>query len=353
MQNTNVKENPVKTTGLQYLLCAVCITMQILFILMFLNGICSVDGTTVSLESFITFIVAILEISYTQVYQTSSYCAQGIIYLVYGILLIKTLIVSFVNLGSSQRRMAGQKEGFSASFKYCIQYVLLASFFNSTRLSVMAEVMIVSGAIAFVLVQCCDYLFAVKRPTLAYIFSEVGYKIIELVICFLSVSLLLNNCIENVWNGFGVLFQSLGNLGEGGLDVPSLIYLLWQYVIRRVMLVVLSFMCFSAVTQTLRLDDELHEAGWKSFMVTAIVILVVDIIIYIALFTQGSELSVLQRAWDYIETVKGGTFSLVVLGIAGVLTDYFPVFKKYAVKKPLPVEQAPALVEGEESATME
>ncbi|MBQ8309074.1 MAG: hypothetical protein IJX96_04495 [Clostridia bacterium] len=340
MSNAKTAKKPVKTTGLQYLLCAVCAAMQILFFLMFLNGFCTVDGTKVYLETFITFIVAFFEIGQgLTVYNALSYCTQGIMYLVFGILLIKNSIVAFSHLGNPQYRVAWQKQGFTDSFKYCVQYVILASLINSVRFDVMVELLLSSGCIVFVAVKFCDYLFAEKKPAIGYILSKVGYKIIELAICFLLASLVLHNCVENAWNGIGLLFQVLGNAGESGVNGSALIYLLYQYVIREVMLGSLAFMYFNIITQTLSFDDGLYEAGWKSFMFTAIGVLVVDIVIYIGLFTQGSDISVVQRALDYIHTVKGGTFSLVILGIAGQLTTYFPEFQKYVVKK---AEEAPA-----------
>lgn len=334
MSNVQTAKQNVKTPGLQYLLCAICVVMQILFFLMFLNGFCTIDGTKVYLETFITFIVSFLEIGQSMtVYNALSYSAQGIMYLVFGILLIKNSIVSFSHLGNSQYRVAWQKQGFTDSFKYCIQYVILASLFNTVRFDGMVELLISSGCIIFIVVKFCDYLFAEKKFAVGYILSEIGYKIVELAICFLLASLVLHNAMENAWNGIGVLFQFLASAGESGINGSALIYLLYQYVIREIMVAALAFMYFNIISQTLSFDNGLGEKSWKSFMFTAIAVLSVDIIIYIGLFTQGSDISVVQRTLDYINTVKGGTFSLLLLGIAGQLTNYFPVVQKYATKK--------------------
>lgn len=343
MSNVQTAKTPVKMPGLQYLLCAICIVMQILFFLMFLNGFCTIDGTKVYLETFITFIVSFLESGQSlTVYNGLSYSAQGIMYLVFGILLIKNAIVSLSHLGDSQYRVAWQKQGFTDSFKYCIQYVILASLINVVRFDGMIELLIISGCSIFMVVKLCDYMFATKKFAIGYILSKLAYKIVELAICFLLASLVIHNCMENAWNGIGVLFQFLAGVGESGLNGSALIYLLYQYVIREIMLASLAFMYLSIISRTLSFDNGLGENSWKSFMFTAIGVLSVDIVIYIGLFTQGSDVGVIQRILDYINTVKGGTFSLLLLGIAGQLTNYFPVVQKYATKKE---EKAPVAFE--------
>lgn len=330
MSNENVQKTQAvsfkDTSVVEKICCFAWFFAQVIVMLFFLLGLCQVNGQTVSVLTFLNNIIDIFSLQWSMFYYYASSCAQGVLYLVILILLIVKFVRGITYWTNSTYRKAGLEESFKETCQLVIKYMLLSFAFNQVRFTSYATIALVLIFIAFVALEGLKALTTKRKPTVLYLISRFGYALVVCTLAAFVGVILCRNCIENLWNGTGLLF---GYLQDASGEV--IIQTLYTYIVKDVFYLVMLFVFFRVLEELASGKTVLGINQWKAILTISAVFASIDLIIY---FTFIGEIGndALESIFAQLKT-QSKTLSLLFFAIAGVLTGSYPLVKRYAPKK--------------------
>lgn len=340
MSNADIQKTEVvalkDTNIVEKVCCFAWFFAQVIVAVFFLLGFCQVNGQTVGVLTFLNNVIDIFSLQFSMFYYYASSCAQGVLYLVFLVLLIIKFIQSITYWTNSTCRKTILEENFKATFKLLIQYIFLSAALNQVRFTSYATIALILIFTFFIVLSGLKALISPRRPTALYLISRFGYAIIVCILVGGIGVLLCRNSIENIWKGMGLLFGYLkGTSGE------TIIQILYTYIVKDAFYLVMIFIFFK-ILQELELGKTvLGIDDWKALLTVSAVFVCIDLIVYFT-FTGTVGNDVLGAIIDQLKT-QSEILSILFFSIAGVLTGSYPIIKRYA-----PVKERAVVTDTEE-----
>ena len=350
MSNENVQKTEVVTfknaNVIEKICCFSWFFIQLAVTVFFLLGFCQINGETVSVLTFLNNIVDIFSMQWSLFYYYASSCAQGILYLVVFILLIKNLIRSITYWTNAEHRKTGMEETFKGTFKLMIRYMLLSFAFNQVRFTSYTKIAIVFMVIAFVALEGLKVLTVKRKPTILYLVSRFAYAAIVCALVIFIGMILCRNSFENVWNGLSLIF---GYMKDASGDM--IVQTIYAYIVKDVFYIILLFVFFAILNELSYSKTVLGINEWKGLLSVSAVFVGIDLIVYFT-FIGELEGDALGAIFDQLKT-QSEILSVLLFSIVGVMTGSYPVAKRYAPKKESVVIDAEKEPEDEEESEEE
>lgn len=346
-ENVQIKQAvPFKNANLvEKICCFAWFFTQLGAMVFFLIGLCNLNGKAISAVTFLNNIVDIFSLQWSMFYYYVSSCAQGILYLVVLICMIKNLIQAITYWTNAEHRKAGMEEMCKNTFKLIIRYVLLSFAINQVSLTSYAIPAFVLMAIVFVALEGVKVLSSNRMPSILYLVSRFAYAAIVCVLVVFLGQLLCRTSFETLWGGLSLIFGYLK-------DAPGevIIQTIYTYIVKEVFYLILLFVFFAILNELTYSKTVLGINEWKALLSVAATFVCIDLIVYFTFVGEFGN-NVLESIFEQLKT-QGEILSIVFFSIAGVLTGAYPVAKRYAQPKAVAVPASEEDEDGNEEVVV-
>ena len=288
-------------------------------LLAFLLGICTVNGTNMSIVGGIMSVIEIFSIKWKLWYYYLSMLAQGALYITICVLMIKGFVQGLLGLKKKEMTSVYIEDSFAGALKHILVYAFVSGLFSPLQLTGLGVAAIVIGAIVFVVGRLLYELSLPAKSSWLYLLASTGKRIFVVLLLALIGPKVTFVCVEGIIDGL-ITFGYI-NFSASGL------YVLYRKLAVSVFYAVLIGMYLRVVDAELYDLEVDRRAGWHSFMIASAVFAGVDFTLYMTLGVGSSNQDFLTKIGDYF-VVTTTAFPVLLLAIAGKLTEYFPVLNR-------------------------
>lgn len=329
MESVKSKSVKVNENSWHKIACWVWFIAQICIVVAYLFGVFSgEDG--MSVFSVLFSVLDVFSCRSFLWYQYLSVFANGVMYVIIGVKLVKELIgtIPVFKMKDVKNSLISGHTGFYNTVKLCIVYFLLASSLNQVVLTNFAVALWIMVGVVFVLGRVFEEL--AKAPNIAPIFllKTVLYGAVKVTVLIGLCSLVANDVVQGGLNGLVAIGTSF-NFSDGIYTV----YNIYQFFVIHVLQAIL--ICFFVGLLDITLYQDFDEGfyAWRNIFIISVIYVVFDLIFYIALFYVGGEADIIGMIGDYIQSSTAQTLPILALAGAGWIGCTFPYMRSYKTLK--------------------
>ncbi|MBQ3234986.1 MAG: hypothetical protein IJA97_02380 [Clostridia bacterium] len=269
--------------GLKGFTKTIYVLVQTILLLTFISGISVVNGKPVNALTFVFKILILFDFRFLNWFYYVSNVAQGVIYLIFLIFIIKDYIASikYWKWGT-----VDSVSMYSRSIlRYCMIYFIISFAFSKVELSSFALV----ALIGCVLLLCLAFIMERKledKVTLDFLLSSPVAFIVKILAFSLVMNFLMEPFLYKMIHGLSTLkfidkelpFLTNVHIIYDGLGTPILGFILMSFLI---------YVASSAVSKGFTFDSEYlswadERDYWKRLLILIIIMLAINMFFYFA-----------------------------------------------------------------------
>ncbi|MBE7067725.1 MAG: hypothetical protein E7381_00330 [Clostridiales bacterium] len=309
------------------------IIANLLLLIAFFAGFCSVKGKTITVLSVFDGLFDILSFKAVMWYYYLANFAHSVLYLTIGVkcvLKLKDLFFFFKHYEKGVKEVGAQSCAFSI-LKHCIVYFLLANILQETKITEFAFFACVMAIILFTIGKVLLELEQNKKISVAHLLKTATYFLVECLILILMSSYAIRPVVSGIIEGLDILFSYINLSVEAGW------YTLYKILVLEIMYAVIFFYYCKWITSVFAESEANKIYDRKEFMSVSLIILVIDLIVNVVFLIRARVGAFTEVLSVWFTTASVGLLPLALLAIAGHLISYFPEFAKYKKTVVLPV----------------
>ncbi len=328
---TKVSQQKIKGKTRGFSLAKACVLgANILLLIAFYAGFCSVRGKTINVLSFTDGILDVFELKEAMWYYYLANFAHSVLYLVTGVIctLRYKKVFVFWKKQENIRQSSALRENSNGILYSCILYFLCANMLVEAQLTQFAIIACIVAAVGLALGKVLLEIENTKEASKIHLITTGGYSLIEFTILFALALLLSHGVISGIIKGFDILFSYVDLSSQSGL------YTVYKTLVIEVLYAVLTVSYLkSAKVELLGFASDKKESR-KNFMKIAAVVLIIDVAVYTLLVARTSPEQIVDIMKGWFILAMAGFLPITLLSIAGNAVSTFPSFEKVAKRQP-------------------
>ncbi len=282
---------------------------QVAILAVYVLGLCSLNGKEVSVLTIIDVILSIFSINLSMWYQYLSSLIHGIMYLIFGVKMLKEFFTGFRKW--KDKDCDEIEKTFKMLLKNATMYLILSAALNHIELTFLGTVGYIA-CVAILAVGCITkQMSSGEGLSIGFIVTKPTVIVLKAIVIMMLSNLFMTDVVDGVINGFSLLGSVNFEAGSGA------IYIIFEGLILPIFRVVFTYRILNIVCDIC--DDNIVEESlhFKALMKLVITVLIVDLILYIGVAGITSSTAVTDKLLDYFEIAKTTFIPLVLLGVAG------------------------------------
>ncbi len=318
-----------KTSNKERITVLFFVIAQIVFGVAFLLGEFSGNMEKISIFQAIENLLLLFSFKTSLWYYYLSTSIQGIVFVVFGVLIIKYFIVSCQQLSNKDfgHRLFSVEEGFYEIYKKCILYILISCAFNPTTLCEAAKILLVVGLCVISVGKALHCFTFEEHWNWQYLVSETIYIFIKGLILGGLGAFVTQDVILDIVNGITILFTAI----DFSLGVVAL-YTLYQVIVVGIFHIILMINLYIAIDEVLYYKSEVVRVRWKKLFIIAGIYIVLDLVMNLVLANSGN-IEMVEAIKDYFQIARNVLIPIILLVCAGYFTSKFPAYETQAKKE--------------------
>ncbi len=309
--------------------CILINVVGVIFAAAYLFGAFSGTMEKITVISCINKILAIFSFHKSLWYEYVAATAQGIIYLVLGVLIIKATCRGFNRMKMKEEnvKIASVFIEFKNIFRYCTIYVIANNMLNQEGLAGWGRFFLIVGLLFVSLGEVYKNAVITKKWWWQYALSSGVYTLVKGILLIVVGSYIVTPFIKEILGNVRILFFGTLDFSTGILAVHTL----YKAIGVNIFHLILTVYLFQKMDEFFFYNK--YESAWKKLFITACVYLAVDLILFMALVGGGAQIDIMQAVAGYMQSGNHLPISIILISGAGRATTFFPTFYKKPISQ--------------------
>lgn len=318
--------------------CLLLTISLVLYTVAFVLGAFSGRGERISVIRAVEKIMKIFSFNIRMWDYYLANLAQGIMYIVIMIALIKSCIFGLKYLLWKKSTKYSQSEmlsnEFATVYHKCLLYVLISCMLNQVDLGGSISVLLALGWVIIVISGALENFSSSANISWEYLISDALYALFKGIVFAIFGYCAARPVLSGVINGVRVLFRAVDfSYGLVALD------LIYRTLLIEIIHIVLIFEFLKIIEKELFLTKEYVKKGWSRLIVVASVYIAIELFMAIAISSGSANVGLVEQLGEYFALVRNTSLPLLLAAIAGSVSCEFPEFPMLKQKKAVVVEK--------------